>query len=75
MKWWIQEKTHNVLWVVMTALLLICRLKLRFDEYNALADLVTIIIRFSCALRIIWAIRVYCRCKDLQRKLEEEEEL
>lgn len=73
MKWWIQEKTHNVLWVVMMILLLICRLKLRFDEYNALADIVTLIIRFSCAMRIVWAVRVYHRGKDLQRKLEEEE--
>ena len=65
MKWWAEEKIYNVLWLLMMMLLLVKRFELECDE-STLAGLVTIVIRLSLIVKVLWTIRVYRKIKDLE---------
>ena len=67
MKWWYQEKLYNVLWLLMTMLLLVKRFELECDE-SSLAGLVTVVIRLSLIVKVLWTLRVYRKIKDLEEK-------
>lgn len=65
MKWWAKEKVYNVLWLLMMMLLLVKRFELECDE-NALAGLVTVAIRLSLIVKVLWTLRVYRKIKHLE---------